>query len=157
MVKRISAHKYEMDGLFLLSLDKTKKYRSYWIFTCIKDKLRHQRFIILLRKDTDKCHAIVTACHHLNDLIILYGCKNSTELQSLHRVQNKALKIIYNLPISYHKITLYKEVGKNILPVNGTYKLRLITFVLKAVTNIGHNTISFSKIKQPALRETVQI
>lgn len=82
---------------------------------------------------------------HLNYLITTYGYKNSTELQSLQRVQNKALKTVYNLPLTYPTITLYKEVCKSILPVKGTYKLQLLVFVFKSLNNIGHNTITFSR------------
>lgn len=79
----------------------------------------------------------------LNYLICVYGCRNTLLLKSLQRVQNKALKTVFNLPIQYSTIHLFKDIAKDILPIRGLYKLQILVFVFKSLKNIGHNTISF--------------
>lgn len=82
---------------------------------------------------------------HLNYLVSIYAYKNSIELQSLQRTQNKALKNVYNLPIRYPTLRLYQEIAKNILPINGIYKKQVLLFVFKSLHNIGHSTITFTR------------
>lgn len=80
---------------------------------------------------------------HLNYLPIIYGHKKSNEFKSLQRTQNRALKTVFNLPLTYPTICLYRDVSPTVLPVFGLYKMQLILYVFKSVYNIGHHTISF--------------
>lgn len=82
---------------------------------------------------------------HLNYLAISYGYKKSKELKTLQRMQNKALKVVSNLPITYSTVSLYSDIFKNVLPVHGIYKLQLLIYVFKCLHNIGHHTIRFSR------------
>lgn len=82
---------------------------------------------------------------HYNYLAIVYAYKKSTELRSLQRLQNKALKIVANLPILYSTINLYSNVFPSILPIFGSYKLQLVIYVFKCLRNIGHHTIHFTR------------
>lgn len=82
---------------------------------------------------------------HINYLLIIYGSKNSTDLKSLQRVQNRALKVIYNLPLLYSTLSLYKDVTKTILPIIGLYKMRVLMFVFKSLQSIGRNAIHFTR------------
>lgn len=82
---------------------------------------------------------------HLNYLAFIYGCYKSNELKSLQRAQNKALKTVFNLPLSFSTLSLYRDVSATILPVYGLYKMQLILYVFKSINNIGHHTITFSR------------
>lgn len=80
---------------------------------------------------------------HFNYLAILYGYKKSTEFKSLQRIQNKALKLVSNLPVRHPTISLYRDIFQTVLPIYGTYKMQLLLYVFKCVHNIGHHTILF--------------
>lgn len=67
---------------------------------------------------------------------------NNTAFKSLQRFQNKALKIVYNLPANYSTISLYKNVT-TILPISGLYKYQSLIYVFKCLHSIGYHTISF--------------
>lgn len=82
---------------------------------------------------------------HLNYLPIIYAYKKSNELKSLQRAQNKALKTVFNLPITFSTLNLYKDVSKTVLPVFGLYKMKLLLYVFKSINGIGYHTISFSR------------
>lgn len=83
---------------------------------------------------------------HLNYLAIIYAYnKNNVLLKSLQCMQNKALKIIYNLPLLYSTISLYKEICKTILPIYGLHEFQVLMFVFKCINNIGYHTIPFTQ------------
>lgn len=82
---------------------------------------------------------------HFNYLPIIYLHKKNTEFRSLQRSQNKALKIVYNLPQTFSTISLYKDVSKTILPIYGLYKLQLFMYMFKSIHRIGYNSITFSQ------------
>lgn len=79
----------------------------------------------------------------LSYLIILYGSRKTTDIKSLQRMQNKALKSVFNLPIMYPTVSLYEDVVKSVLPIMGIYKLQLLLYVFKCIHNIGHHTVQF--------------
>lgn len=80
---------------------------------------------------------------HFNYMAIIYAHRKTAELKSLQRTQNKALKIVYNLPLLYSTRSLYEDITKTVLPVYGLYKIQLLLYVFKATHNIGHQTIEF--------------
>lgn len=82
---------------------------------------------------------------HLNYLPIIYGHKKTNEFKSLQRAQNRALKTVFNLPLTYSTIPLYKNIALTILPVHGLHKMQLLLYVFKSLNNIGHHTITFSR------------
>lgn len=94
---------------------------------------KHTKFLIF--------QALVQS--HCNYLNIAYGHKKSTELRSLQRLQNKALKSVANLPILYPTIKLYRDVFPSVLPVYGSYKFQLLLYVYKCLHDIGHHTVHF--------------
>lgn len=80
---------------------------------------------------------------HFNYMAIVYAYNsNNTAFKSLQRFQNKALKIVYNLPANYSTISLYKNVT-TILPISGLYKYQSLIYVFKCLHSIGYHTISF--------------
>lgn len=82
---------------------------------------------------------------HFNYMMITYGCRKSVEFRSLQRVQNKALKTVYNLPAIYPSLNLYSNICKNILPLHGIYKMQILLYMYKSLHNIGHHTIEFTR------------
>lgn len=82
---------------------------------------------------------------HFNYMPLIYAHRKTTELKSLQRTQNKALKIVYNLPLMYPTRSLYKDISKSVLPIYGLYKMQLLIYIFKAIHNIGHHTIEFSE------------
>lgn len=85
-----------------------------------------------------------TVHSNLEYLGIIYAYKNSVELKSLQALQNRALKCVFNLNIRHNTISLFKDYGKNILPINGIYQKQVLYYVYKSVNNIGNRTIKFS-------------
>ena len=82
----------------------------------------------------------------LNYLAIVYAHnKNNTSLKSLQILQNKALKIVYKLPLMYSTIALYKDVSKTILPIYDLHGYQVLMFVFKYINRIGNHTITFSQ------------
>lgn len=83
---------------------------------------------------------------HFNYMSIVYAYnRNSSSLKSLQRLQNKALKIVHNLPATFSTISLFKEICKRILPIYGLYEYNILKFVFKSIHRIGHTTIHFSQ------------
>ncbi|XP_075153429.1 uncharacterized protein LOC142227010 [Haematobia irritans] len=58
-------------------------------------------------------------------------------------MQNKALIIVYKLPRMYSTISLYQNVAKTILPINGIYKMQLLVYMFKSIRNIRHCPMEF--------------
>lgn len=83
----------------------------------------------------------------LNYLALIYGYKKNTTLKSLQIMQNKALKLIYNLPHRFSTTLLYRSVAHNVLPVYGLYKMQLLVYVYKVTHNIGHHSLHFARIQ----------
>lgn len=82
---------------------------------------------------------------NINYLAVVYAHKKTTELKSLQRLQNKALKIVANLPIMHSTYSLFNEVFPSILPIFGTYKQHLLLYVFKCLHHVGHHTIQFAR------------
>ncbi|XP_075159634.1 uncharacterized protein LOC142232827 [Haematobia irritans] len=82
---------------------------------------------------------------HLGYLAVIFGWKNTSALRSLQRIQNKALKAVFNLPMRFSTIPLYAEISKNILPVHGLYRYQLLLYIYKTEKNIGYSTLKFSR------------
>lgn len=81
---------------------------------------------------------------HLNYMAVIYAYnKNSNSLKHLQSMQNKALKIVYKLPINFSTILLYKNVCKTVLPIYGLHEQNTLCCVFKCLNNIGYNTIPF--------------
>lgn len=83
---------------------------------------------------------------HLGYLAVVYAYnRNSNSLKSLQSMQNRALKIVYNLPLTYSTIALYKDVAKTILPIYGLHEYQVLMFVFKCIRKLGHHTIAFTQ------------
>lgn len=82
---------------------------------------------------------------HINYMAIIYGFRNTSELKSLQVMQNRALKTIYNLPLRYPTLLLYRDICKNIMPFCGRYKYQLLIYMFKSIRNIGYRSVTFSQ------------
>lgn len=81
---------------------------------------------------------------HFSYMAVAYAHnKNSNSLRSLQRLQNKALKIVYNLPIRHSTVALFRDVCSDILPLAGLNQYQILIYVFKCINNIGHHKISF--------------
>lgn len=118
-----------------IQLLRTKISRAVGLLYKFKYKFNHETKFLLYQ-------ALVQS--NLNYLTLLYGYRKSVEFRSLFRLQNKALKTVANLPMTYSTISLYKNVFPSVLPLYGMYKMQLLVYVFKCVHNIGHHTIIFS-------------
>lgn len=115
---------------------KTKTAQAVGVLYKFKNKFdQHTKFLIY--------NALIQS--HFNYLAILYGHKNSSELKSLQRMQNKALKVVSGVAITYPTASIYKDLFKTVLPIYGIYKMQLLVYVFKCLHNIGHHTIRFSQ------------
>lgn len=93
---------------------------------------------------------------HLTYLPIIYGCKENNSLKSLQRMQNKALKLIFNLPLRYSTLSLYKDKAKNILPIRGIYKQQLLLYVFRSICDFGSRSVIFNQNYMRTGRNTRQ-
>ena len=80
----------------------------------------------------------------LNYLAVIYAHnKDSSSLKSIQYLENKALRIVYNLPITYLIVSLYKDVCKKIFSVYGLHEYQTSRVAFKNIHSIGHCTIPF--------------
>lgn len=93
---------------------------------------------------------------HLTYLPIIYGCKENTSLKSLQSAQNKALKLVFNLPIRYSTMDLFQIHAKNVLPVRGLYKHKLLMYIFKTIRENVHHPIQFTQNVVRTQRNTRQ-
>lgn len=82
---------------------------------------------------------------HYNYLPMIYAGKKNADFKSLQRSQNKALRIVYNLPQRYCTELLFKNISKTTLPICGLYKMQLLTYMYKSLNNIGYHVITFNQ------------
>lgn len=82
---------------------------------------------------------------HVTYLPMIYGSRPSDVMKSLQAAQNKALKIVFNLPLRFNTIDLYRNYAKTILPIRGLYKQQLLTYVFKCIKGYGSHTIQFDR------------
>lgn len=82
---------------------------------------------------------------HLNYLAIIYGHDNTTVLRTLQRMQNRALKVVFNLPRTFSTLSLYTNVCRPVLPVHALYEYQLLMYTYKTLKHIGYHTICFSQ------------
>lgn len=82
---------------------------------------------------------------HLTYIPIAYGCKLNNSLKSLQSAQNKALKLVFNLPLRYSTLDLFKIHAQNILPIHGLYKQRVLLYVFKTLRMNGNHLIQFTQ------------
>lgn len=93
---------------------------------------------------------------HLSYLPMIYGWKNTDSIKSLQSAQNKALKIVFNLPIRYHTSDLFQYHAINILPVRGLYKMQLLKYIFKSTRRLGNTSIRFQQNVEISNRFTRQ-
>lgn len=93
---------------------------------------------------------------HLTYLPSVYGCRLSSSLRSLQSAQNKALKLVFNLPLRHSTFDLYNNYAKNILPVIGLYKQKVLIYMFKALKTNSHCLIQFSQNIAQSQRNTRQ-
>lgn len=65
----------------------------------------------------------------LTYLSIIYCGKHNTAASLLQPAQNNALEIVFNLPVRFSTIVLYKNAAKTIIPIIGLYKQRHLMYV----------------------------
>lgn len=82
---------------------------------------------------------------HVNYLAIIYGYKNTNTLKTLQCMQNKALKTIYNLPLTHPTVSLYTDTCGTVLPVHALQQYQLLVCVYKTLNKIGYHMIEFSR------------
>ncbi|XP_075158076.1 uncharacterized protein LOC142231348 [Haematobia irritans] len=82
---------------------------------------------------------------HLTYLPIIYAHRSTRTLKELQSAQNKALKVVYNLPLRYPTTLLYKNHAKNILPIRGLYKQKLLLYMFKSVHRLNTRSLQFDQ------------
>ena len=83
---------------------------------------------------------------HLNYMAICYAYRKvNSNLKSLQRMQNKALKSVYNLPRNFSTLSLFNNIAKSILPVHGLHIYQVLVYVFKCINSIGYHRIVFPR------------
>jgi len=83
---------------------------------------------------------------------VLMHCR-AIDIQRLQRLQNKALKIIFNLPDLHSTAELFKKEAKNILPVAGLIYNTSIIMVRKCVTTNDGSLPKISRLRSLRKKE----
>ena len=76
---------------------------------------------------------------------IIYVHAPACYLRPLQVLQNRCLKIIFNLDRLTPTITLYSEHARSILPLRGIQYISTCKFVKQCLTNNIHHTIFFQQ------------
>lgn len=93
---------------------------------------------------------------HLTYLPLIYAWRNNSSLRSLQAAQNKALKIVFNLPIRYPSLSLYTFKATNILPIYGLYKQHISVYIFKSIRGIRSGSMIFNQNISRTARNTRQ-
>lgn len=93
-------------------------------------------------------NALMTFYHgcihsHFQYLNIVWGHACKTKVRKLQVLQNRCLKIIYNLPLLHPTLQLYTNASHNILPIRGLCTLQSCLYVYDVIKNqnMHHNLI----------------
>lgn len=87
---------------------------------------------------------------------MIYGSRESSSLKQLQVAQNKALKLVFNLPLRYPTVQLYTGKAVNILPVRGIYKQQLLLYVFQSLREFPGRLIQFRRNIERSGRNTRQ-
>lgn len=85
---------------------------------------------------------------------LIYGSRVGNSLNSLQSAQNKALKLVYNLPLRFSTFDLYKHKAINVLPIRGLYKQQLLLYVFKSTRSMNSTSLQFNQNIVRTGRET---
>lgn len=80
---------------------------------------------------------------HISYLTGIWGAASSKYVKSIQILQNRALKIIFNLPRLHPTINLYVNHAKTVLPVMGLHDISIIMYVHKSLRNNTLKNMSF--------------
>lgn len=82
---------------------------------------------------------------HLQYLIIVWGHASKSNLHKIQVLQNRCLKIVYNLPRLHSTVQLYANTSHSILPLRGLCKLQTCLFMFDKLKNPDfHCNLTFS-------------
>ena len=125
----------------------SKVSRSVGILTKLKSFIPQQTLLQLY-------HSLVHS--HLTYGITVWGSTHSTYLQKLQNLQNRALKVVCNVPFLTSTKPLYKKL--NILTIYDTFKHEVAKFVYNCNKTLNPNPFLnyFKKKHQVSIRHTRQ-
>ena len=103
-----------------IKLLESKVFRSVGILTKLKSFIPQQTLLQLY-------HSLVHS--HLAYGIAIWGSTHTTYLQKLQNLQNRALKVVRNVPFLSSPKPLYKKL--NIMTIHDTFKHKVAKFVYK--------------------------
>ena len=92
------------------------------------------------------------SCIHslLQYLIIVWGQACKSKLKKLQTVQNRCLKILFNLTPLYSTLDLYSRTDHHILPIKALCELQTITFIHKILNDRdSHCNLTMSLANHP--------
>lgn len=95
---------------------------------------------------------------HVVYLCSLWGQTFASYIRPLQVLQNRALKILYNLPPRTSTCELYSLHAKNVLPVRGIHELQIVKLVRQIMNDeIYHQTSFAMRSNAHSLRDTLRI
>lgn len=71
----------------------------------------------------------------LQYLVSIWGAASKTSLRSLQSTQNRCLKVVYNRPLLYPTIRLFKESAESIIPIAGLREKECLVQMHNILTN----------------------
>lgn len=90
----------------------------------------------------------------LTYMMMIWTCAKEKYKKQLYTLQNRALKIVYHLPIYYSTTLLYGSTAKEMLSIKTLTKKYLILHVHQCIHNMIHNNTYFEQHTMGRTRAT---
>lgn len=85
----------------------------------------------------------------LTYMIEIWGGATMSRWSTLQKLQNRALRSVFNLPYLTPRIQIYTEICPNVLPLKGLYELYLARFVHRSLHSSVQSELSFRQSNHP--------
>lgn len=83
---------------------------------------------------------------HLNYMSVIYGTACDNVISPIQKVQNRALRHVYNIEMLENRINLYAHLVQNCLPVRAINFVNSATYVYNNIKNKIHTNIIFERV-----------
>jgi len=93
-------------------------------------------------------------------MVSIWGSAKEIHKKQLYTLQNRALKILFGLPVLYSTELLFGTVAQNILNIEKIYQKSLVTFTHQCLHNYVHHNVKYEKTisrTRAGKRETLKL
>lgn len=86
---------------------------------------------------------------HLNYMCTIWGTASDNAIESLQKVQNRALRNVFDIDRRTNRVKMYTHLVENCLPIRALNFISTGTYVFNNLHNKIHSNIIFSKSNNP--------